>query len=119
MSDGLWAIALVLSVLIVGWLLLNSMPMQIAAPSNLAPARPMSLDQYKEQNLPSVERESSLPSERKGFGKVQGAGRDNVSLYASPEDAQRAGAKKYTSGPCKGYYQGEEQWCNPGRERDQ
>lgn len=37
-------------------------------------------------------------------------GRRNL-YFHTPESAQKAGVKKYTSGPCKGYYQGEEWWC--------
>lgn len=37
-------------------------------------------------------------------------GQRNLYFY-TPEQARKMGLKKYTSGPCKGYYQGEEWWC--------
>jgi hypothetical protein len=37
-------------------------------------------------------------------------GQRNLYFYTE-EQARRMGLKKYTSGPCKGYYQGEEWWC--------
>ncbi len=37
-------------------------------------------------------------------------GKPNQFFYTE-EQARRLGIKKYASGPCKGYYEGEEWWC--------
>jgi hypothetical protein len=32
-------------------------------------------------------------------------------FFYTPEQARQLGLKRYASGPCKGYYRGEEWWC--------
>lgn len=62
--------------------------------------------------LPRDSAESRLPSYEVLERNLArgGDGLPNRFFYTA-EQARRLGLKKYTSGPCRNYYQGEEWWC--------
>ncbi len=61
---------------------------------------------------PRTNVDSRLPSYQVLEGNLArgGDGLPNRFFYTA-EQARRLGLKKYTSGPCRNYYQGEEWWC--------
>lgn len=93
----------------------NSLPLPLKA------SYPVTVDEFKRQ-LPEPPAPEPLAPEPPApaaltsdtilqENKTAGPDGKPNHFFHTPETARRAGVKKYTSGPCRNYYQGEEWWC--------
>ena len=92
----------------------NSLPLPLQA------SQPVTIEEYRqEQPAPApsaqVSTQSIITAEPGQQSTIDlqdnNTGKQPNRFFHTEQSARRAGRRKYTSGPCRNYYEGEEWWC--------